>query len=58
MAIFVVAPVMTQHGGWVLLGEVSKLVPISADRIASVATTPQGMETFFVGAGGEGMYML
>ena len=58
MAIFVVAPVMTQHGGWVLLGEVSKLVPISADRIASVATTPQGMVIHIVGAGGERVEML
>lgn len=59
MAIFVVAPVMTQHGGqWVLLGEVSKLVPISADRITSVATTPQGMVIHIVGAVGERVEML
>lgn len=56
LAIFLVAPVMQ---GWVLLGEVSKLVPISEDRIAaSSATKVAGLSFQVVGAPQEKVEML
>ena len=55
LAIFLVAPVMQ---GWVLLGEVSKLVPISEDRIAESATTASGLSLQVVGAAQEKVEML
>ena len=55
LAIVLIAPVMQ---GWVLLGEVSKLVPISEDRIASSATTVGGLILQVVGAPEEKVEML
>ena len=55
LAIFFVAPVMQ---GWVLLGEVSKLVPISEDRITASATTAGGLSVQVVGAPQEEVEML
>jgi hypothetical protein len=55
--IFLVAPVISQQG-WVLLGEVSKLVPISADRIGAMSANPRGLEVNIVGAIGERVEML
>ena len=43
---------------WVLLGEVSKLVPISEDRIAESATTASGLSLQVVGAAQEKVEML
>jgi hypothetical protein len=55
LAIFFVAPVMQ---GWVLLGEASKLVPISEDRITASATTAGGLSVQVVGAPQEEVEML
>ena len=55
LAIFLVAPVIR---GWVLLGEVSKLVPISEDRISQSVTTASGLSLHVLGAPQEKVEML
>merc|ERR1712232_1056489 len=56
-AIFVVSPVMAC--GWVLLGEVSKFIPVSADRIVGVMRAAAGgLALSLQGATGESITLL
>jgi len=43
--------------GWVLTGEVGKLMPISRQRLAAVEATPTGIALDLLGAPGEEIEM-
>ena len=46
-----IAPVL--KNGWVLTGEVGKLMPISRQRLAAIEATPNGIALDLIGAPGE-----
>jgi hypothetical protein len=62
VTLYHVAPILSTTGGsnsgWVLLGEVGKIIPVAAARVSSVTSTSTGVSVSVVGSAQEKVEML
>jgi hypothetical protein len=61
ITLYHVSPILStcgSNGGWVLLGEVGKIVPVAAARVSSVTSTSTGVSVSVVGSEKETVEML